>query len=252
LWISCAFGALAIVLVARCLPESVSFLLARRPTNALERINGSRSRLGEAPLTSLPIQTKQETLGIRALLTAERARALIVFSLGTFCVQFSFYFFLSWLPPLLEQQSNGSAVSGAIMLNIGGICGDVLFALLCLRFGVWTLGSLLTSGAFVAVIGLVLAGSSSLWVLLLSLMIGAALFGSMASVYAMAPAVFPPAMRSSGTGVAFSMGRFGGALSPWLGALAISAPSFGASLALPMMALPLLGATGLFLIVRRF
>jgi hypothetical protein len=73
----------------------------------------------------------------------------------------------------------------------------------------------------------------------------------MASVYAMAPSVFPPSMRSSGTGVAFSMGRFGGTLSPWLGALAISAPGLGASVALPMMALPLLGATGLFLMVRK-
>jgi MFS family permease len=251
LWISCAFGVVAIVLVTFCLPESASFLLARRPSNTLERINRSRSRLGEPPLTALPARTVEESLGIRALLTAQRAKPLIVYSLGTFCVQFSFYFFLSWLPSLLEQQSHGSAVSGSIMLNVGGIFGDILFALLCLRYGVWTLGSLLMSGAFVAVVGLVLAGNSGVPVLLLSLVIGAALFGSMASVYAMAPSVFPPSMRSSGTGVAFSMGRFGGTLSPWLGALAISAPGLGASVALPMMALPLLGATGLFLMVRK-
>jgi predicted MFS family arabinose efflux permease len=136
------------------------------------------------------------------------------------------------------------------MLNIGGICGDFLFGMLCLRFGVWILGAILMCSAFAAVVGLVFAGASPTAVSMISLIIGAALFGGMASVYAMAPSVFPPSMRSSGTGVAFSLGRFGGALSPWLGALAMSASAIGASLALPLMAIPLLAATLLFLAIR--
>ena len=36
------------------LPESVNFLIARQPPNALARINKLRQRFGQTPLTELP------------------------------------------------------------------------------------------------------------------------------------------------------------------------------------------------------
>lgn len=88
-------------------------------------------------------------------------------------------------------------------------------------------------------------------VLILALLSGATLFGGMASVYAMAPQVFPPAARAAGTGIAFSLGRLGGALSPWLGAVAIASPALGENITLPLMASSLMLGAAFFAGVRR-
>ncbi len=79
----------------------------------------------------------------------------------------------------------------------------------------------------------------------LALTAGASLFAAMAGIYATAPAAFPPRVRASGTGFAFSLGRFGGTLSPVIGAFALSAPGLGVGWALILMGMPLVAAAAL-------
>ena len=60
---------------------------------------------------------------------------LVLFASATFLTQFSFYFFLSWLPTILQPHlaAGSSQVGGALALNLGGIVGDLIFGALCLR-----------------------------------------------------------------------------------------------------------------------
>jgi len=51
----------AIPLVGLCLPESLDFLLARRPHRALERVNALARKLGRPPLDGLPEPTATST-----------------------------------------------------------------------------------------------------------------------------------------------------------------------------------------------
>jgi MFS family permease len=248
LQIACIPTAAAIVLVVLRLPESIDFLLARRPEHALGRINRALAMLGKPALERLPPVTGAgPAADPAALVRGPLAPTFAIFTAATFCAQFSFYFFLSWLPTVLAPHLTGSALPNAssITLNLGGIVGDVIFAVLCLRVAArhLTIAALLVAFASIAGIALLLDNPST--IVVLALTTGAALFGAMAGIYATAPRVFPPIVRASGTGVAFAFGRVGGALAPVAGGIALAEPSLGLSIALALLAAPLLAAAGL-------
>jgi predicted MFS family arabinose efflux permease len=243
----------ALLLVAIFLPESASFLLSRRPHDALRRINAALRRLGKPPLEILPERPAAEIRSnLRALLAGPWTRGLVLFALATLCTQFSFYFFLSWLPTALQPHLGPGVPrsGGSMALNLGGIVGDLIFAGLCfwVRARSLTLGALAISFLSVALLGAVL--TAPVLTMSLVLIAGAALFAAMAGIYATAPEVFPTLIRASGTGFAFSLGRFGGAVSPLIGAYVLSAPQLGLALALGLMGLPLLIAAALLAALR--
>jgi benzoate transport len=243
----------ALLLVAIFLPESVSFLLSRRPHDALRRINAALRSLGKPALETLPESPQAEIGGkLRALLAGPCTKGLVVFALATLCTQFSFYFFLSWLPTVLQPHLGAGVPKsgGSIALNLGGIVGDLVFAALCfwVRARWLTLGALAFSFLSVALLGAVL--TTPALAMSLVLIAGATLFAAMAGIYATAPQVFPTLLRASGTGFAFSLGRFGGAVSPLIGAYVLSAPELGLGPALILMGLPLLLAAALLTALR--
>ncbi len=241
--LACVPAVVVMVLVIVFLPESIPFLLARRPANALVKINRILRRYGRAKLDVLPPdQPKERREGWHLLFKGEDFQRLWLFSVVTFLTQFSFYFFVSWLPAVIEPRLAGIPLKsiGSVTLNLGGVLGDIAFGAFCL----WITARNLTLVAMLLAV-------ASVWLLSLSMgqplvtvglavLIGGSLFAAMAGIYSTAPAVFPPLTRSAGTGIAFSLGRFGGALSPWLGALALNKPELGLSAALLAMAAPLL------------
>lgn len=245
---ACVPTAIGLLSVALFLPESVSLLLSRRPPDALARVNSSLRTLGKPPLAVLPPSSQPgATSTVRALLSGPYTLALVLFASATFLTQFSFYFFISWLPSVLQAHlAAGSAkAGGAMTLNLGGIVGDLIFGALCLRLRArpLTLGALTIS--FLSVSLLAQALDTQALALGLVLVAGAALFAAMAGIYAIAPQAFPTLVRASGTGFAFSLGRLGGALSPVIGAYVLSAPKVGAGLGLISMGLPLVAAGAL-------
>ena len=242
---ACAPTAAALVLVALFLPESVSFLLARPPPNALARVNAALRTLGRAPVSDLRSEAKAHaSQPPHGLFSGAQGRALLLFATATFLTQFSFYFFLSWLPTVLQPHFPTAfpKSAGAMALNMGGIVGDLVFGVLCLkiRARTLTLWALAVSFLSTAVAGQFLQAPTLAMALVL--LAGAALFAAMAGVYATAPEAFPAGVRASGTGWAFSLGRLGGALSPAIGAVLISGSQPGLTVDLVIMAAPLIGA----------
>jgi predicted MFS family arabinose efflux permease len=135
---------------------------------------------------------------------------------------------------------------------LGGVLGDIAFGALCMWFAA---RDLTLTAMLLAVAGVGLLSQSMgqpLVTVGLAVLIGGSLFAAMAGIYSTAPVVFPPLTRSAGTGIAFSLGRFGGALSPWLGALALNKPELGMATALLAMAAPLLLAAGLLKVLASF
>jgi predicted MFS family arabinose efflux permease len=245
---ACVPTFLGLLLVGLFLPESVSFLLSRRPIDALERVNSALRTLGKAPLVVLPPRSQPRAhSGLRALLSGPYSTSLTLFASATFLTQFSFYFFLSWLPTIIQPHlaAGSSKASGAIALNLGGIAGDLIFGALCLwlRTKPLTVGALTIGFLSVALLGQVL--DMQFVATGLVLVAGSMLFAAMAGLYAIAPAVFPTPVRASGTGFAFSLGRLGGAVSPIIGAYVLGVPKTGVELGLITMGLPLLAAGAL-------
>jgi MFS family permease len=245
---ACVPTLIGLIAVALFLPESVSFLLSRRPVETMARVNSALRTLGKSPLALLPPQSQPHAKStVRALLSGPYRTGLVLFASATFLTQFSFYFFLSWLPTVLQSHlaEGSSKAGGATALNLGGIVGDLIFGALCLRVRTrpLALSALTISFLSVCVLGQVLDIQPA--AIGLVLVAGATLFAAMAGIYALAPQVFPTLVRASGTGFAFGVGRLGGAVSPVIGAYVLSAPQIGVGFGLISMGLPLIAAGAL-------
>ncbi|SEM43784.1 benzoate transport [Pseudoxanthomonas sp. GM95] len=250
------FGAaaslLCIPVVLVLLPESLDFLVSRRPAGALERLNALLARMQQPALAALPAPpATPPKAGYAALFTPGLRRNSVLIALGFFMHMFAFYFVLSWTPKLLVQagMSAEQGITGGVLLNLGGIVGGALFGWLASRF----LITRLTAGSFViAAVGMVVFAALGTQLNLafpVAFVIGAALFGSMAGLYAVAPIVFDASVRTTGLGWAIGIGRIGAILSPMTVGVLVDAGWQPANLYY-VLALPLLVAVVAVLSMR--
>jgi len=209
---------LCIPLVLKCLPESLDFLVAKRPPDALPRLNALLARMQMPALQALPPAPVREgrRQGYAALFVGDLRRVSVLIALAFFLHMFAFYFVLSWTPKLLVSAgvSAQQGITGGVLLNLGGIVGGSLFGWLATR---WALSRLTAVSLVLAMLGmLVFAGfNTTLGIAFpVAFVIGAALFASMAGLYAAAPVVFAADVRTTGLGWAIGVGRVGAILSP--------------------------------------
>lgn len=245
------FGAIASALmfpfVLRYLPESMDFLLARRPPGALERINDLLRRMGRAQIAELPAPAKviepQSQNLIGGLFSGHMARSTLLIWSSFFLLMFSFYFVMSWTPRLLVSVglSAQQGITGGVLLNLGGIFGGSLFAYLASRIALRRLTCIYLgmTAVFVILFGLLATALATAFVIALA--IGIFLFGAMAGLYSLAPVLYPASVRTTGMGWAIGIGRIGAILSPMIAGLLVDAHWTTASLYVAF-ALPLLAA----------
>ena len=216
-------SALMIPVVAWRLPESLDFLLARRPANALRHLNALMRRMNRAEVSALPelvTPSSSTRVSMRSLFSGTLLRSTLLIWASFFLVMFSFYFVMSWTPRLLVTAglSAQQGITGGVLLNLGGIAGGTLFGLLASRFPLrglalrfigLTAGLLLVFGLLASQLTLALAFPVAIG-------IGIFLFGSMVGLYSMTPILYPAEVRTTGMGWAIGIGRIGAILSPMI------------------------------------
>jgi benzoate transport len=224
------FGAIAsgimIPVVIRSLPESLDFLLARRPPDALQRLNDLLRRLGRPELSRLPDPVAEEHADrdpVRRLFAGRAAASTLLVWSAFFLVMFSFYFVTSWTPKLLVAAglSMRQGITGGVLLNLGGIAGGSLFGYLTTRLPLKRLACtyLALTAACMVLFGLF--ATALIPALLVALAIGVFLFGSMVGLYAVTPLLYPAAIRTTGMGWAIGIGRIGAILAPVIAGLLV-------------------------------
>ncbi|WP_109514484.1 MFS transporter [Pseudomonas ovata] len=213
-----------IPLVLLWLPESLDFLIARRPANALARVNRLASRLALPTLAQLPLvhtapASNRDRL-VQLLSPAARRTTLLIWLLF-FLVMFGFYFVMSWTPKLLVAAglSAQQGISGGVLLSVGGIFGAALIGALASRWPltrVLSLFMLISAGLLV----LFTLGASSVTIALgLGLLIGLFVNGCVAGLYALSPIVYDASVRATGVGWGIGIGRIGAIVSPTVAGL---------------------------------
>ncbi|WEL57649.1 MFS transporter [Pseudomonas kermanshahensis] len=210
---------MVIPLVLLWLPESLDFLLARRPGNALARVNRLADKLGQPALSQLPPPAQSvpgAATGFRQLLTPDMRRTTLVIWLLFFLVMFGFYFVMSWTPKLLVAAglSAQQGITGGVLLSVGGILGAALIGGLSSRWPlsrVLAMFMLVTAGLLVLFVA---SGSSVTAALALGLLIGLFANGCVAGLYALSPVVYDASVRATGVGWGIGIGRIGAILSP--------------------------------------
>lgn len=246
------FSALLIVAVVTWLPESLDFLLARRPRHALKRVNELLGWLALPPMDRLPVAP----VGILKLVAVERWSGIglngVLICASFFLSMFSFYFLTNWMPKLLSDYGFSArvGVSGSVFLSLGGVIGDLAFAALTLRWAAHRLGPAFMIGCFLAVVLFTILPLQLGSLIPISFVIGILLFGSIASLYAIVPQLYPAAVRTSGTGLALGMGRIGATAGPYVGGLLIAA-SWNRTAYILMMSVPLVACAAMIRSVSR-
>ncbi|WP_397459211.1 MFS transporter [Pseudomonas asplenii] len=211
---------LAMIPVVYCLlPESMDFLITKQPGNALTKINRLAAKLDLPPLDQLPIKSEaygKQRSPVARLVSREYLQKTVWLWLAFFLVLFGFYFVMSWTPKLLASagQTAQQGITGGMLLSAGGIIGSALLGLLSARFktthvhAVFLLITAVTMVFFVKTSGLPGYGVA------IALLLGVTVNGCVAGLYAIAPTVYDPGVRTTGVGFAIGVGRTGGILSP--------------------------------------
>lgn len=210
------------------LPESLDFLLARQPADALARLNVLVRRLGLPRLDALPAPAAAR--GARShrvlqLLSPGLRRPTLLVWLSFFLIMFGFYFVMSWTPRLLTASGMTTAqgVTGGVLLSLGGTVGTALLGLLAAKFRVNRVLAvfMLTSAVL---LGFVVSypGSAAVSFALVFL-IGVFVNGCVAGLYAIAPLVYDASVRVTGMGWGIGVGRIGAIVSPLVAGTLIDA-----------------------------
>lgn len=215
------FGTGATLVALPCafalLPESPAYLLARRPGNALARINATLRRIGSPPLATLPhANALRMKPSIGALFAPVYRSATLLLTPAYFAQILLFYYVQKWVPKIVVDMGFDTASAGRVLVgaNVGNLAGALAIALASQRWPVRPLviAAMLAGVGAIAVFGL---GFRSLP--LLSVTVAVAAFFINAGVVGLYPviaATFPAELRAGGTGFVIGVGRGGSALGP--------------------------------------
>ena len=200
------------------LPESLDYLLSSRTPNTLEKVNRTLKRMGKTMVRELGTitQAKPARAKLNQLFRHGRGRNTLLIWVCFFCTLLVFYFFMSWTPKLLIDAglSEQAGLSGGIILNAGAILGGLALGLLASRIRLNWLqsGYALMGGVLMIAFG---AYAGELFTALtLAFLVGLFGTGCIMGAYAAVPQMYPPEVRTTGTGVAIGVGRWGGVAAP--------------------------------------
>ena len=225
------------------LPESLDFLLSRRRSDALARVNAVMKRLGRPPLAALPTVSREEaaTKAVIGVVEPRYLRATALMVLSYFMLMFSFYFVLSWTPKNLVDLgfSVEEGILALLMLNVGGVFGGLSFGSIARRASPRVLASYMLIALFFAIVAFGMLESSVLPIMGAAFVVGYFLMAAMAGLYIIVPHVYPPSVRNTGTGLAIGLGRFGAMVGPPIAGILIAAGwervAYYSVLALPVL-----------------
>ena len=242
--------AVAIFFIA---PESIKFLLARRPYDS--RIASILRRIAPDVDPKLLIRPDPEerspSASVFELLRATyRARTLLLWTMMVANL-FTFYVLISWLPTLLQGAgwSVDAAIRGAVPIHAGGILGGIILSVFLNR-GMTRpalLAAYLVSAACLVLFEVVPSGPAW-WALLL--LIGAGISGSQLALNALSTAYYPPAIKATGMSWVGVVGNIGSIVAPVAGSSLIAGGISSANI-LALLCIPsLICAMGSLLMQR--
>lgn len=216
------FGALLnlalIPLILTKLPESIDYLVSRKPADALGRINQILAQINQPPSDHMPESKPAPSAAGRWKDVFAGTNGLATLLVGTafFMLMAGFYFANSWTPNLVVESGfeASDGVLAGTMFSFGGIFGAILFGPVAARFGV---PKALAGTFLLAGVGFV-AFASSLGMLPTALL-SAAILGfltsaCMAGLFSIGPILYPADIRATAVGFIIGVGRIGAILSP--------------------------------------
>ena len=207
-------------LTALTTPESLKFLISRRPgdpriASTLRRIApevGAASPKLPDPGAKLPRAFVDELLK-----PAYRRRTLMLWGV-VLANLFTLYVLISWLPQLLVSAgwSLDRALRGAVLIQAGGVLGGLVLSIFVDRRKTLPAMFIAFLAATVSLGLFAIAPSGIAWVVMLCL-IGGGVSGSQLALNALSTAYYPSAIKATGMSWVGVVGTMGSIVAPFVG-----------------------------------
>jgi benzoate transport len=199
-------------------PETVGYLMQKRPDGVLSKVNRALGGTGHATVAALPEgeDEKAEKVAWATLFAPGLRSVTLLLTLAYFAHIMTFYFILKWIPKIVVDMGFAPSAAGGVLVwaNVGGLIGSLLFSALALKVA---LRGLLIAAMVLSVVMVTVFGQGQADLAGLSWAAAAGGFFTNAGVvgfYALIAASFPTAVRAGGTGFVIGVGRGGAALGP--------------------------------------
>ncbi|GGJ26539.1 MFS transporter [Streptomyces brasiliensis] len=214
-WV-CVVPLLFVPVLAKMLPESLSFLVAKGRTEEARALAGRYE-------VELPDTTGRKTAtdrwdALRGLFRGGAWSQTLLYWLASFGGLLLVYGVATWLPTLMrgEGYNLGSALTFVVLFNLGGIVGMLIAGRAADRFGaprisaIWF--ALTAVGVFLLSVRMPLGVT-----FLVVFLTGVFLNSAQTMIYATVSLRATPDSRATAVGWTSGMGRFGAVFGPWLG-----------------------------------
>jgi AAHS family 4-hydroxybenzoate transporter-like MFS transporter len=207
-------------LIAAMLPESIRFLaLKNRQAEAAAMVQRMDPGTTLPPGARFVVQVGEKLPFSRLF---EGRLAVMTPLLWTlFVVNLMAYFFLVlWMPTLLQTAHvpPGQAALATTLLQVGGCLGSWAIAVPLDRRGLLPVVALfVVSVPVIGAIGYVALQQDPFWLMVIVTLAGFCTLGAQSGLNAVSAILYPTALRSTGSGSAFGIGRVGAILGPIIG-----------------------------------
>lgn len=194
------------------LPESVDFLLKKRPRGALSAYNRIAARIGANQVTRLPVLVGGPPVKgafVRAVFSGAMLPRTMLLWIAYALVIASFYF-ANGLTAKLVTETTGNAdfgIKAQSLVAAGGVIGALLFSLAARRYHPRLVTAALGLTGFAVFVGFAAFFDHKTMVLVFAVLVGLAVNGSVAAYYAISPSIYPIAVRAAAVGLMMGAGR---------------------------------------------
>jgi AAHS family benzoate transporter-like MFS transporter len=205
--------------VARYLPESIDFLIAKGRIDKAHSIARTLGmRLSSGMTSGLTAQREGKAAPVRALFDRSCLRATLAFWVAMFMGLLLLYGLSTWLPQLMRKAGFplGSSLGLLAVLNLTAAFGSLLGGAMADRFGSKPVVSILYLMAAASLCALPFTHE----LVGIDVLVGIAGVGTIGNTMLLGAYItryYPPANRATGIGWALGVGRFGAIAGPLIG-----------------------------------
>ncbi|HEY0940129.1 MAG TPA: MFS transporter [Steroidobacter sp.] len=203
------------------LPESVNFLLARQPANALERANKILGRFGLARLTELPPKPPAKVRrfsNVVAILSPDLLRATLLLWLASFSRFFISYFLTGWKPQVLVMAgfTDRNAIAVGMATSAAASVGVLCMGLFAAKIGASRATGLMFFICAAALLGFGFT-EAPIPLVVLAAVCMFTIEAAFTGILITSTRFYSVENRSTGVGFTVGIGRIGAIVGPYVG-----------------------------------
>lgn len=213
-------AAVMLVLVCLALPESIEYLIEKRPPSALKQYNQIAARLGYANAAALPDPSAKQArhVAVSVVFRGIMGRRTVLLWIANALLAAAFYVSNTWTAKLIADATGNPqlGVKAGVLVPLGGVIGALVFAGLStlMRPRLATVVIMLGGALAFFLFASSLSNLPLAMTMALALLVGVSVNGGAAAYYAITPSIYPAAVRATGMGWMVGVARGFAILAP--------------------------------------